>query len=73
MTSLRLRPGKNWHAPKSAFRPNSKQTSYAKRLSAQKAAADVKAKEREMKAEKEEERQVCRDAIYHPFPLPLCV
>ena len=51
--------GKQWHAPKSAFRPTAGQTSYAKRAETQKAQAVIKAKEREMKEEKEAERQVC--------------
>ncbi|KAH8820349.1 Cgr1 family-domain-containing protein [Xylogone sp. PMI_703] len=49
--------GKQWHEPKSAFRPKAGNTSYEKRLEARKAAAAVKAKEREMKEEKEAERQ----------------
>ena len=51
--------GKQWHAPKSAFRPTAGQTLYAKRTEIQKAQAVTKAKEREMKGEKEAERQVC--------------
>jgi len=53
------RTGKQWHVQKSAFRPTAGQTSYAKRAEAQKAQTVVKAKEREMKEEKEAERQVC--------------
>lgn len=50
--------GKQWHEPKKAFRPTTGQTSYAKRVEERKAQAAVKAKEREMKEEKEAERQV---------------
>ncbi|KAL8961723.1 MAG: hypothetical protein Q9183_005264, partial [Haloplaca sp. 2 TL-2023] len=49
--------GKQWHTPKSAFRPSSNLTPYSKRLALQKSASATKAKERELKAEKEEERQ----------------
>ena len=51
--------GKQWHPSRSAFRLTSGQTSYSKRLEAQKALAATKAREREMKDEKEAERQVC--------------
>ena len=50
--------GKQWHAQKSAFRPKAGQTSYEKRKQERKALAATKAKEKEMKDEKEEERQV---------------
>lgn len=50
--------GKQWHAQKSAFRPKAGQTSYEKRTLERKALAATKAKEKEMKDEKEEERQV---------------
>ena len=50
--------GKQWHAQKSAFRPTSGQTSYEKRTAGRKAMTAMKAKEKEMKDEKEEERQV---------------
>lgn len=50
--------GKNWHAPKKAFRPTAGQTSYAKRLEERKAMAVMKEKEKEMKEEKEATRQV---------------
>lgn len=52
-------PGKHWHAQKSAFRPKAGQTSYSKRINERKAMETMKAKEREMKDEKEAERQVC--------------
>ena len=50
--------GKQWHAQKSAFRPKPGQTSYEKRTQERKAMAAMKAKEKEMKDEKEDERQV---------------
>ncbi|KAI9846449.1 MAG: hypothetical protein M1838_001274 [Thelocarpon superellum] len=51
--------GKQWHTPKSAFRPTAGLTSWAERSEARKAQSAVKAREQEMKAEKEAERQVC--------------
>lgn len=51
-------PGKQWHAPKKAFRPTSGLTSYDKRTKERAALEQMKAKEKEMKDEKEEERQV---------------
>ena len=53
--------GKQWHVQKSAFRPTSGQTSYEKRTAERKAMNAMKAKEKEMKDEKEGERQVRRD------------
>ena len=50
--------GKQWHAQKSAFRPKAGQTSFEKRTQERKALAATKAREKEMKDEKEEERQV---------------
>jgi hypothetical protein len=50
--------GKQWHERKSAFRPRAGNVSWAKRQQAREAQKVVKAKERDMKAEKEEERQV---------------
>lgn len=50
--------GKQWHAPKKAFRPGSGLTSYEKRAKDRVALAAMKAKEKEMKEEKEEVRQV---------------
>jgi rRNA-processing protein CGR1 len=50
--------GKNWHEQKKAFRPTAGQTSYEKRAALRNAMAEVKAKEREMKEEKQAERQV---------------
>lgn len=51
-------PGKQWHAPKKAFRPGSGLTSYEKRAKERVALAAMKAKEKEMKDEKEADRQV---------------
>lgn len=52
-------PGKQWHQTKTAFRPRAGQSSYEKRVEERRAMAAVKAKEKEMKDEKEAERQVC--------------
>ncbi|KAF2705217.1 hypothetical protein K504DRAFT_460477 [Pleomassaria siparia CBS 279.74] len=49
--------GKQWHQTKTAFRPRSNQTSFEKRTEERKALAAVKAKEKEMKDEKEAARQ----------------
>jgi len=49
--------GKQWHAPRKAFRPASGLTSFAKRTQARTDLAATKAKEKEMKEEKEAERQ----------------
>ncbi|KAH7124069.1 hypothetical protein B0J11DRAFT_580813 [Dendryphion nanum] len=49
--------GKQWHQTKTAFRPRSNQTSFAKRSEERLAMAAVKAKEKEMKDEKEAARQ----------------
>ncbi|KAK8203874.1 hypothetical protein HDK77DRAFT_486289 [Phyllosticta capitalensis] len=49
--------GKHWHQPKKAFRPTAGLTSYAKRAEERKALAAVKAKEKELKDEKEAARQ----------------
>lgn len=50
--------GKQWHEPKKAFRRTGGQTSYAKRVARESQAAEVKQIEKEMKQEKEDERQV---------------
>ena len=50
--------GKQWHDNKTPFRPRSNQSSFEKRTAERKALAAVKAKEKEMKDEKEAERQV---------------
>lgn len=55
--------GKQWHAQKSAFRPKVGQTSYEKRTAGRKAMTAMKTKERRMKDEKEDERQVGQDAM----------
>ena len=56
---LNVPSGKQWHAPRSAFRPRAGNSTYEKRTEERKAIAAVKAKEKEMKEEKEAERQVC--------------
>lgn len=58
VTGLRVN-GKQWHEPKKAFRPNAGRSSYEKRVAREAQAKEVKTIEKEMKAEKEEERQVC--------------
>lgn len=50
--------GKQWHVPRKAFRPGSGQTSYEQRAKDRVAIEAMKAKEKEMKDEKEAERQV---------------
>jgi rRNA-processing protein CGR1 len=57
ITKLTL-PGKQWHGKRGAFRPTAGLTSYAKRMEDKKAKGSMKAKEKEMKDEKEAERQV---------------
>ncbi|GAW15973.1 hypothetical protein ANO14919_053950 [Xylariales sp. No.14919] len=49
--------GKQWHAPRKAFRPAAGLTSYEQREKKRLAMAVTKAKEKEMKEEKEAERQ----------------
>ncbi|KAJ2985445.1 hypothetical protein NUW58_g5525 [Xylaria curta] len=49
--------GKQWHAPRKAFRPTAGLTSYEQREKRRLAMAVTKAKEKEMKEEKEAERQ----------------
>ncbi|TVY52710.1 rRNA-processing protein cgrA, partial [Lachnellula suecica] len=49
--------GKQWHEPKSAFRPKAGNSTYEKRQVERKAMDAMKAKEKEMKEEKETERQ----------------
>lgn len=58
-------PGKQWHPVKKAFRPKAGNTSYEKRKANDEAIAATKAKEKEMKEEKEAARQVIinRDLI----------
>jgi hypothetical protein len=50
--------GKQWHDNKTAFRPRANQTSWDKRTAERKALAAMKAKEKELKDEKEAVRQV---------------
>ena len=52
--------GKQWHLPKKAFRPAAGLKSYEKRTQERALMAQVKAKEKEMKGEKEQERKVRR-------------
>ncbi|PSK42158.1 hypothetical protein C1H76_5254 [Elsinoe australis] len=49
--------GKNWHSKQKAFRPTAGQTPYEKRAAREKELAVVKAHEKELKEEKEAERQ----------------
>ncbi|PQE24065.1 hypothetical protein CJF31_00011589 [Rutstroemia sp. NJR-2017a BVV2] len=49
--------GKQWHEPKKAFRPRAGNNSYEKRARERTALATMKAKEKEMKDEKEADRQ----------------
>lgn len=50
--------GKQWHTPRKAFRPTAGLISYEQREKRRLAMAVTKAKEKEMKEEKEAERQV---------------
>lgn len=50
--------GKAWHHPSKAFRPTGGQRSYARRVAKEAQEAETKKLEKEMKAEKEDERQV---------------
>ena len=58
--------GKQWHQTRKPFRPTAGQTSYAKRVTKQAQEAEVKKLETEMKAEKEDLRQV-RPHFYGSF------
>ncbi|KAF2147798.1 hypothetical protein K461DRAFT_298413 [Myriangium duriaei CBS 260.36] len=49
--------GKNWHGTNKAFRPTAGMTSYVKRAARDKEVAIVKAHEKELKEEKDAERQ----------------
>jgi len=49
--------GKNWRENKKPFRPTAGLTSYEKRLKQRKTMAAIKEREKEMKEEKEAERQ----------------
>ncbi|CAI6283808.1 unnamed protein product [Periconia digitata] len=55
--------GKNWHDPKKPFRPRANQTSFEKRTRERQTLAATKAKEKELKDEKEAERQRRIEAI----------
>jgi hypothetical protein len=50
--------GKQWHDNKTAFRPRANQSSWEKRTVERKALAAVKAKEKELREEKEAVKQV---------------
>ena len=50
--------GKQWHDTKSAFRPTAGLSSYKQRVEQQKRIAATKSVEKEMKEEKESQRQV---------------
>ena len=54
--TLTLLAGKNWHALKKPFCPTSSQTTYAKRKEKDEATQVIKAREQEMREEKEAER-----------------
>ena len=56
--------GKQWHIPKAAFRPKVGNTSYEKRNAQRIATEAMKAKERQMKEEKESEKQVRRYCLF---------
>lgn len=64
MPSLTVPPGKNWHDNKKPFRPTAGLTSYAKRLEERKQLAAIKEHEKEMKEEKEAERQAGQPAFW---------
>ncbi|KAM0256659.1 hypothetical protein ACHAQJ_004813 [Trichoderma viride] len=55
--------GKQWHAPKKAFRPTAGLSSYEQRTRDRAAMTQMKAKEKEMKEEKEEIRKQRIQAI----------
>lgn len=55
--------GKQWHEPKKAFRPKAGNSSWEKRSAERQAMAAVKAKEKEMKDEKEADRLVNPSSI----------
>ena len=55
--------GKNWHAPRAAFRPNKSLTSFKKQRASAQALAATKAKETEMRTEKKEARDQLVTAI----------
>ncbi|ROT36755.1 hypothetical protein SODALDRAFT_325347 [Sodiomyces alkalinus F11] len=55
--------GKQWHEPKKAFRPKAGLTSYEQRAKEREAMAAAKAKEKQMKDEKEALRQQRTQAL----------
>lgn len=55
--------GKQWHPVKKAFRPKAGNTPYEKRKANDEAMAATKAKEKEMKEEKEVKRKVSANQI----------
>ncbi|KAF2035680.1 hypothetical protein EK21DRAFT_84109 [Setomelanomma holmii] len=55
--------GKQWHDNKKAFRPRTNQTSWDKRTAERKVLAATKAKEKELKEEKEAAKQQRTDAL----------
>lgn len=55
-----LTTGKDWKAPKAAFRPTAGLSTYQKRAEQRKQLEVIKAKEKEMKADKQAEREVRR-------------
>lgn len=55
--------GKQWHPVKKAFRPKAGNTPYEKRKANDEAMAATKAKEKEMKEEKEVKRKVSTNQI----------
>ena len=57
--------GKQWHELKSAFRPKAGNSTYEKRQAERVAMAAVKAKEKEMKDEKEAARKVRSSTPFH--------
>lgn len=58
--------GKQWHQPKTAFRPTAGLSSYEKRTRERRAQQEVRSKEKEMKEEKEAQRQVRVQWGRHP-------
>ncbi|QKX53940.1 uncharacterized protein TRUGW13939_01020 [Talaromyces rugulosus] len=55
--------GKNWHSTKKAFRPTAGLKSYAKRLEDRANLANIKERERELREEKQAERDRHTQAI----------
>ncbi|POS84152.1 hypothetical protein EPUL_004876, partial [Erysiphe pulchra] len=60
---MRKNVGKQWHQPKTAFRLKAGDSSYARRLEERKAMETMKAKEKEMRQEKEDARNRRIEAI----------